>query len=383
MTSLPDLLVVTLARYSQIHRNGRAAGPATKINTRVQIPLHLDMSTHFEGSTEDKLQQNYTLCGVVCHTGVTPNAGHYRAYVRMTHPDNRSVQSWFQFDDLHENALKLASPRWYEDHNVEQQVYVLIFEKPGLQSHTDADVNRTEESSDGGGVAGAEVVIFGEKDTMHPMSSKEPSGVLREGGEVGAHNITARGARRVVATTEVPLGGGAAPGVPLRECQEATNVLGRAREAQQRVRQSRMIGGRGDGEGEQRAWSHPLSSAALGEGQLCDTEEITERQFRAGSSGVWSGPQERQNKCTQGAGTEEDGTLPLGRQSQSSRRVTFTLWVEGTGTEVEEGHTKTTVTKSERSLQCMEDASATKQTWTQHMQEAEEAGGSLGAWTGG
>jgi hypothetical protein len=49
--------------------------------------------------------------------------------------------------------------------------------------------------------------------------------------------------------------------------------------------------------------------------------------------------------------------------------------VEGTGTEAEEGHTKTTVTKSERSLQCMEDASAAKQTWTQHLQEEEEAGG--------
>jgi hypothetical protein len=175
--------------------------------------------------------------------------------------------------------------------------------------------------------------------------------------------------------------------ISLNECQDATNVMGRARDAQQRVRQSRMTGWRGNGEGAQRASPHPLSSGPLGEGQLCDTEEITERKFRAGGSGVTrdeemgpaenvvSDPQERQNERTQGAGPEEDGTLPLSRQSQSSRRVTFALWVEGTGTEAEEGHTKTTVTKSERSLQCMEDASAAKQTWTQHLQEEEEAGG--------
>ena len=49
--------------------------------------------------------------------------------------------------------------------------------------------------------------------------------------------------------------------------------------------------------------------------------------------------------------------------------------MEGTGTEADEGHTSTTVKKSERSLQCMEDASAAEQMWTQHLQEEEEAEG--------
>jgi hypothetical protein len=64
---------------------------------------------------------------------------------------------------------------------------------------------------------------------------------------------------------------------------------------------------------------------------------------------------------------EEDGTLSLSRQTQGSRSVTFALWVEDTGTEADEGHTKAMVTQNERSLQCMEDASVVKQTWAQDL----------------
>ena len=93
-------------------------------------------------------------------------------------------------------------------------------------------------------------VLPGERDTMHLRNSKGLNGVLRETGEVGVHKKEASGARRVVVTTAAPLGG-AAQGVPTRESQDATNVLGQAREAQQRTRQSRRSGGRGDGEGGQ------------------------------------------------------------------------------------------------------------------------------------
>jgi hypothetical protein len=91
-------------------------------------------------------------------------------------------------------------------------------------------------------ILGGEKESFGERDTMHLRNSKGPSGVLREAGEGGVYKNTAGGARRVGATTTASLGG-EAQGVPPRECQDATNVLGRSREAQQRVRQSRMAGG--------------------------------------------------------------------------------------------------------------------------------------------
>jgi hypothetical protein len=89
-----------------------------------------------------------------------------------------------------------------------------------------------------------------ERDTMHLRNSKGLNGVLRETGEVGLHKNVVSGVRRVTATTTAPLGG-AAQGVPTRELQDTTNVLGQAREAQQRARLSRMTGGRGDGEGAQ------------------------------------------------------------------------------------------------------------------------------------
>ncbi len=83
-------------------------------------------------------------------------------------------------------------------------------------------------------------------------------------------------------------------------------------------------------------------------------------------SDLGSGPQELHNAHTKDVGHEEDGTLSPRRQTQDTHRVTFTLWVEDTGSEVDEGLTKATVTRSERSLQCMEEASVSKQTWVQH-----------------
>ena len=208
-------------------------------------------------------------------------------------------------------------------------------------------------------ILGEEQESSGERARLHLRNSKGPSGVLREADEVGAHKNTAGGARRVVSTTAAPLGG-AAQGVSPRVCQNTTNVLGRTREAQQRVQQSRMAGRRGDGEGAQVAWPHLSSSFLAGEGQSPDTAESIERQFRAGSSRVTrdeqemtlennvvrtsgdqgSDSQEHHNMRTQDTGLEEDGTLSLSRKTQGSRRVTFTSWVEGTGTEADEGRTK-------------------------------------------
>ena len=47
----------------------------------------------------------------------------------------------------------------------------------------------------------------------------------------------------------------------------------------------------------------------------------------------------------------------------------------GAETEADEGHTKAMVTRSERSLQYLEEASMAKQAWTQHLKEMEESGG--------
>jgi hypothetical protein len=87
--------------------------------------------------------------------------------------------------------------------------------------------------------------------------------------------------------------------------------------------------------------------------------------------------QEQDNAHTKSVGPEEDGTLSPRRQTQGSLRVTFALWVEDTGSEADEGRTKATVTRSERSLQCMEDASMAKQVWTQHLQATEAAAGAV------
>ncbi len=93
------------------------------------------------------------------------------------------------------------------------------------------------------------------------------------------------------------------------------------------------------------------------------------------SPDLGSGPQELHNAHTKSEGHKEDGTLSPRRQTQDSHRVTFTIWVEDTGSEVDEECTKTTVTMSERSVQCMEEASVAKQAWMQHLQSAEEAAG--------
>ena len=131
------------------------------------------------------------------------------------------------------------------------------------------------------------------------------------------------------------------------------------------------------------------------EGQLFDIKESTEEKSRADISIVprdereralaenvarspcETGPvsQEQYQTGTQGEGPEEDRTPSPSRLAQGSRRVTFTLWAEDTGTEADEGRTKAMVTKSERSLQYMEEASMAKQAWTQHLKEMEVAGG--------
>jgi hypothetical protein len=94
----------------------------------------------------------------------------------------------------------------------------------------------------GEGIWGGEKDSCDKRGTMHLRNSKGPNGDLWKVGEVGVHKNAAGGARGVVDTTVAPLVG-SVQGVPPRECQDSTNVLGRVREVQQRVWESWMSGG--------------------------------------------------------------------------------------------------------------------------------------------
>ena len=111
-----------------------------------------------------------------------------------------------------------------------------------------------------------------EKGKVHLRHPKGTSGDLREEGEAGAKKNVTYGAHRVAETTAAPRAG-AVQGVPPRDCQGTTNVLGRARIAQQEVRQSRIAGAQDNGEGPQVVWSHFSPSSSSGEGQHTETVE--------------------------------------------------------------------------------------------------------------
>lgn len=80
--SLPDILVITLKRFSN---NGR------KDKTHIDFPLiNLDLSKYIVGY--DKHSYKYDLYGICNHSGVT-QGGHYYAYVK------NSNEKWYEFND--------------------------------------------------------------------------------------------------------------------------------------------------------------------------------------------------------------------------------------------------------------------------------------------
>ena len=111
-----------------------------------------------------------------------------------------------------------------------------------------------------------------EKGKVHLRHPKGTSRDLREEGEGGTKKNVAGGAQRVTETSVAPRAG-ADQGVPPRDCQGTTNVLGRSRMDQQEVGQSRIAGAQDNGEGPQVVWSHFSPSSSSGEGQHTETVE--------------------------------------------------------------------------------------------------------------
>ena len=98
--SLPDILVITLKRFSN---NGR------KDKTHIDFPLNnLDLSKYVIGY--DKHSYKYDLYGICNHSGVT-QGGHYYAYVKNANG------KWYEFNDARveefTNLDKLKSPYAY------------------------------------------------------------------------------------------------------------------------------------------------------------------------------------------------------------------------------------------------------------------------------
>lgn len=100
------VLGICLKRYS-VDSKGRA----TRLGTKIDIPIEIGLP-HFiqdDNRSEDApLYGNFKLSlqSVVCHRGVSVNAGHYIAFARSTSPDRAgTIQAedssyWLRFDDL-------------------------------------------------------------------------------------------------------------------------------------------------------------------------------------------------------------------------------------------------------------------------------------------
>ena len=98
--SLPEILIITLKRYSNSVNKNQAL---------VHFPLeNMDMSSYIVGY--DKFSYNYDLCGICNHSGGV-FGGHYTAYVKNANG------KWYHFNDPNveevNDTTKLISPKSY------------------------------------------------------------------------------------------------------------------------------------------------------------------------------------------------------------------------------------------------------------------------------
>lgn len=98
--SLPEILIITLKRYSNSVNKNQAI---------VHFPLeNMDMSSYIVGY--DKFSYNYDLCGICNHSGGV-FGGHYTAYVKNANG------KWYHFNDPNvvevNDTTKLISPKSY------------------------------------------------------------------------------------------------------------------------------------------------------------------------------------------------------------------------------------------------------------------------------
>jgi len=167
-TELPECLCLQLKRftYSLPPDQGRAAtvtpghgwqlsaepawggpgqssafGGGRKAEHHVAFAKTLDM----RGFCVDELQESatakdtqYTLTGVVCHHGSTPNSGHYTACVRAMKPPG--TETWYRIDDKHVSEISLGEVQRQQD------AYMLFYTRGGgsTADYTEPVFDRSE-----------------------------------------------------------------------------------------------------------------------------------------------------------------------------------------------------------------------------------------------
>ena len=83
---LPEILILEMDRLMNMD--------GTKLQIRCKIPAELDLNPIIEKQARDYgVTGRYRLVGVVCHSGSTPQDGHYVSYVR------HEKKGWFMLDD--------------------------------------------------------------------------------------------------------------------------------------------------------------------------------------------------------------------------------------------------------------------------------------------
>jgi hypothetical protein len=129
-SSKRPVLGICLKRYS-VDSKGRA----TRLGTKVDIPVEIGLPHFIQDDTRSEdapLYGNFKLSlqSVVCHRGVSVNAGHYIAFARSTSSDRSGAvpgedsSYWLRFDDLATHArITLADIR----EALEQETPYLLF----------------------------------------------------------------------------------------------------------------------------------------------------------------------------------------------------------------------------------------------------------------
>ena len=119
----PQYFIIHLQRVSML-----SGFTQTKINTKVNFPLELDLSNYVmspdlpgqQANQKDKSSLEYNLYAVVNHNGKNINGGHYTALAK-----NARMNSWYNFDD---SSVSPVLP----DSVVSEKAYMLFYEKKGI-----------------------------------------------------------------------------------------------------------------------------------------------------------------------------------------------------------------------------------------------------------
>lgn len=100
----PEILMIGLKRF----RGG--AGRYEKVGHKITIPKDLNIADYVkDGSANNRFEYQYTLKGVVIHSGSTPRGGHYYAYVE----DEKG--QWYRCDDIPKPIIAKVS---FDDNSV-------------------------------------------------------------------------------------------------------------------------------------------------------------------------------------------------------------------------------------------------------------------------